>query len=97
MKIKAAVKFLSKEIEQEGTRSDTGAVLVQARTDLQSEGFVATPEWLIEFENDLCDATANSNGYCDEDWACSVRETLREYLDITEEEIEEYLDLHYES
>jgi len=89
MDIKAAIKFLSSKIKQEGTRSDTGVVLVRTRADLKSKDFVPTPEWLSTFDDELYRATTEGTDYGDYDWTSEIKETLQEYLVITDEQMEE--------
>lgn len=91
MQFDAAIKYLDKEIEQEGTRSECGKVLVGAReTIARRDASLLNYKWAEILGFDIYDATSDGMaGYGDSDYADSIQSELCEILGIEYEEDEE--------
>lgn len=87
MNFDGAINYLNDEIAQEGTRSETGQVLVAAR-DLvaQRDASLLDFEWAEGVGLDIYKATSDGlMGYGDTDYADDVQSTLCDILGIAYE------------
>lgn len=84
MNFDAAIEYLNGEIEQEGTRSEVGRVLVAARNEVAKRGASLLDfDWAESVGIDIYNATSDGlMGYGDTDYADDIQGTLCDILGI---------------